>query len=545
MNNENKDLQLEQEITAPEEAMVEELTEATPAAPEKKAKKKNIFQNRRFRHGTMATVMTAVFIVAVVLVNVVAAILEENISLSLDITENQVYALSDEMKDYLATVEKEVDIYVLTTKDVLTNQGGYFAQIAETFENVRKSSSKISVEYVDLDANPTFAQKFPKLDIQSLDVVYSCGDRTKVQNIYGYDQLQYTYTSDFLNIQTGESMYAGTTITSSKAEQAIATALMNVTSDTAMLVTLLTGHGETAPSGLEALLSDNGYDVETQSLLTETTINPESDFIVISSPTSDYKAEEIAAIETFLNNKDQYGKHLIFFAPTNKAELPVLKEFLAGWGISMGKGIAYETDSNKMLAGMLQYAPYFPFLSEDSTEVLSGYDDDVLVTGYARPLNLLFDANGSMKTYSLLSHPASTVVIPFSLMDDEDAAKDWTPENAEEKGPFSGATLTSRVRYEGTTGLYNHVVAFGSANFLDSTFTQQENISNAEYFVDLVNTMSGREETSITIASKSMGGNSFTVTETTANVMMVIFCIVLPLAILIAGFVIWLRRRHL
>ena len=47
------------------------------------------------------------------------------------------------------------------------------------------------------------------------------------------------------------------------------------------------------------------------------------------------------------------------------------------------------------------------------------------------------------------------------------------------------------------------------------------------------------------IQSKTQGQNYIMVTESAANTIGIVAVIALPLAIMIVGFVIWLKRRHL
>ena len=56
--------------------------------------KKNIFNSRRFKHGSLATAMTVGFVAAVVLVNVIVGLLVERFPMNIDLTDNQIFELS-------------------------------------------------------------------------------------------------------------------------------------------------------------------------------------------------------------------------------------------------------------------------------------------------------------------------------------------------------------------------------------------------------------------------------------------------------------------
>ena len=65
----------------------------------KQPKEKSVQQlnrSRRLRHGTMATVLSVCFVAAVVLVNVIVSILVDRYPISVDLTSNKVFELSQE-----------------------------------------------------------------------------------------------------------------------------------------------------------------------------------------------------------------------------------------------------------------------------------------------------------------------------------------------------------------------------------------------------------------------------------------------------------------
>ena len=69
--------------------------------------------------------------------------------------------------------------------------------------------------------------------------------------------------------------------------------------------------------------------------------------------------------------------------------------------------------------------------------------------------------------------------------------------------------------------------------------------NNSAYFMNVVNTIADKDDTGITIESKSLESAELGVTDvTTQSVMIAIFVFILPAAILAAGLIVWLRRRN-
>lgn len=85
---------------------------------------------------------------------------------------------------------------------------------------------------VDLLENPSLAYQYE--DVQIGDIVVSCGTRSQTLDAY-----------DLFNVESGS--YYGSYITSSKAEQAMTSAIMNVTSEAQVKAAVLSGHGEQSP----------------------------------------------------------------------------------------------------------------------------------------------------------------------------------------------------------------------------------------------------------------------------------------------------------
>ena len=63
--------------------------------------KPKFLSSRRFKHGTMATVITIVVVAVVVLVNVVAGLLLGLFPSSLDLTDNNRFQLGEESIEYV------------------------------------------------------------------------------------------------------------------------------------------------------------------------------------------------------------------------------------------------------------------------------------------------------------------------------------------------------------------------------------------------------------------------------------------------------------
>ena len=89
----------EKEKAAPEKNLEPVLETGKPA-------KKNIFKSRKFKYGGIATVITVLFIVVVIVINMIMGILDSKVVMEVDLTPNKVYGLTQESIDCVQGLDK-------------------------------------------------------------------------------------------------------------------------------------------------------------------------------------------------------------------------------------------------------------------------------------------------------------------------------------------------------------------------------------------------------------------------------------------------------
>ena len=78
----------------------------------KEPKKKKSFNKKKLKYGSVATVITVVFIAVIVFINLIAGILTERKGLKLDLTPEKYYDISQQTIDYVSSIDKDVEIAV-------------------------------------------------------------------------------------------------------------------------------------------------------------------------------------------------------------------------------------------------------------------------------------------------------------------------------------------------------------------------------------------------------------------------------------------------
>lgn len=481
-----------------------------------------IFNSRKFRQGSVATAITAIVVAVIVVFNMVVSMLSDKYGLNADLTEDKIFALSEQTTDFLSSLNKDIEIYILNTEVNFSAGGDYFTQANEVIKKYAQQSPRITLQYIDLVRNPAFTTKFPDLNLSTSSIVVACGNRSTDLTPY-----------DLYNIET-DQYYGTQQIVSSKAEQAMTSALLRVTSDTLTTVSMLSGHNETELVGLKSLLEMNNYVIVEQNLVTED-IDPEATFAVISSPMRDFSEDELKRLDKFLSNNGKLGKTLLYFAAVDQPEMPNLEAFLADWGIGVGSGAVFETSNNRML-NLNMFLPVVDYTEDEYSKTVQSAGLVTLVP-YSRPLTALFSEKSSISVSSPLMFSDTSGTLP------PDVTESWQPSESDITGPIPALIVSQNMAYIGMDKVVSNVVACGSMLAVEDSYLAATSIGNGEYFMNLFNTLSDREDV-ISIQSKSIGGRELGAQSEQVISLGIIYMILLPVAVFVFGIVVWLRRRH-
>lgn len=486
-----------------------------PKAPKEKSVK-DLSRSRRLRHGSMATAISVIFVAAVVLVNVIASILVERFPISVDLTTNKVFEISDESIDYIQNIDKDINVYILATEEAFSNNNQYYNQANTVINKYALYSDRIHVQYIDIYTDVDFASQYPNETLTYGSILLDCEGRYQVLTAYDLFDVDEQYGS----------------ITSSTTEQAMTSAIMNLTDSNPISVVFLEGFGDngrTKSDNLKSILTNNGYLTSSISFITEP-IPEEADVLVLCTPTSDISDELANDLSLWLENDGRFDHTLLYFADGSQPELPVLEALLNEWGIDPEPGFLAETDANHV------YGSYTYLLTEYvENNFVDGSSKPILMPN-AKPLTALWDVNSNRHVTTILNTYPTAVVAP------EDAPEDWLPTDGEQ-GVHATGLLAYRTAYEGTTAHTSYVAAFGSMDMTNSYFTSMSALYNAEYLIAVLNRLTGKEE-GITIVGKELGTESLGISTMQALTLGGFFNYVLPVIVVIVGVVVWARRRN-
>lgn len=547
-----------------EEKEKDKLSEAeeTVSPDTQKAKK----DHKKLRHGTMATVTTIIFVAAVVLVNIIAGIIFKKYPLSLDLTKNSKYSISEESEKYVKDISADVTIKVFAKEENFTAVNDYTKQANEVIKRYCEYNSHIKAEYIDIDSNPDIVSEYSDYTIGNYSIIvespslddngnqmYDDNDKPlkKIRQVSLLDLI--TLTDEFEQQTQGYGMsgsdyltqYAGgdettafmlavqnNVVQASTADQAFVSALMAVTDPNPMTVCVLTGRSELAPlSYLKKLLQANGYTV-TEINITTDDIPSNADMCIIPAPQNDYMESEIKKVDDFVANDGKMGKQLIYIANYAQQETPNIDEFLEEYYIKFDKGVAFETDqSHFTMSGSGQI---YTIADNISGTFADGIDTkkSQLLLAYPRPIKIISEESGKQKVEALVT---ST---------DQGCIMDTETGKALENGKQTFAALSSKASFEDGGAVYSNILVLGSSEMVSDQFLMFNQFQNRTYILSLINGMTGKTSTGMTIEPKVISANIFDITAEQIRTLKIIFIGVIPAVTLITGLVIWLRRKN-
>ena len=525
---------------------------------EKKTKDGKKFNAKKLKHGTMATVFTCVFVALLVLVNVVTTMLFDRYPITIDLTTNKIYSVSNDTEDYVKKVNVDVQVTIFADENTYTNYSSYNKQAVELLKNYCKLNHHITYRFVDIDSHPEIVKEYTDT-ISQFDMIFETKTKvdgkeiSRTRKLGMLDLLTFTdefeqklsqsgYSIDTLAQQAGGDLsflsYYGSYVESSNAEQAFTSALMTVTDPNPVYVSILTGRSElTQLTYFQTLLTANGYNVNTVDITSED-IPADTDVVVIPAPKTDYLEEDIKKVSDFLNNDGNLGKQLLYIASYGQEDTPNLDEFLSEYGLSVGKGVICESDSGKYYNSPC--VTVASDVSDNFTQDVSA-EKPAILSALCRPVNTLFDEQDMVSTDAYLksSDSAYTANVDISQTTGQVIIGD-----ALVKGQQNYMAVGSKAKFtDDNKTLYSNVIAVGSEGMLSDTYLQYSQYQNSEYFISVINGLTGKTA-GITITPKTITGNVFDITQQQKTVLKWTFCLGVPVVVLIVGIVIWARRKN-
>ncbi len=472
---------------------------------------------KRLKFGANNSVILIFAIVCAVLLNAVASLAENRFpALKIDLTADAVTKISDETKALLRRLdESETEAEII----YLTGTNDEDADVSDVLRQYDAYSENISLKSENYVKNPAVVTEYQLSPSNNEGIVVVASEDS----------------SRFRVIYESEMWSSSGSTQSFLLESKLTNAIAFLMSDRAINVVMSTGHDEAEVSVLAAMLEEENMTVTSLDLSTAD-VPADTDIFMILAPQSDFMQTEVDALDTFLSN----GGNVVLAFPFN-VSLPHLEEYAATWGLNVSDDVILEQDP----ASSYQQSGMYFYPSVTDNEITSSIDKNIFAS-YARSLSS--SGAGDIYASPILTTSGEAYSVPIV---DNDFDKD-----SMEEGRFNIAYLLEKPlngSYDETAKLVvtSTPTVWGAINVLYTNYDyialqslSESRFGNRDFVLNTVSYMTGVENESIVVPSKSSSTAIMSLSSGQSAIMRLILCVLLPLAVIAAGFIVWLKRRH-
>ena len=314
--------------------------------------KLNVLKNRGSRN-KIFSLISVVAIAVLLLLNLLMTQVGQQKAVIIDLTDEELYTLSDLMKQenaYIEDLEDEVTVTFCADPDALLSSEitrvAYFMAL-----QMEKKFDNFNVECVNVTYNPTAVSKFKATSMSQIlpsDIIVSYGTRYRVVSANYF----------WITRSTGELVaYNG--------EYKLSNLIKSVTTVNRPKAYFVVDHGESYydsnnpddPKSANAvelsnLLADRGLESLPLNLGKVDKVPDDCMLLIINNPTSDYDAEgkglgefgyssECEKIERYIVEK----QGSVMIAKDYSITLPNLEDFLYEWGFDFSQSLIMDEES--------------------------------------------------------------------------------------------------------------------------------------------------------------------------------------------------------
>lgn len=455
-----------------------------------KREKHNLIGTKAFRKGSYSTVIMVVIIAIVIAANVMFSKLP-TAARNIDVSSNNLYSIGDTTHSVLDGLKNDVEIVVIKDKESTDKR------ISTLLAKYADYSDHIKVTYKDPVLYPSVLTTY---DTEENNIVIKCDATDKTTKVAFSDI-----------IVTSTSYYGSTYETSFDGEGQLTKAIDYVSNENNKLIYTISGHGESdLGKNISGLISKSNFNVKSVNLLVDNGIPDDCDMLICNQPTKDLADDELKLLREYMENG---GKMTVVLADTT-TETPNFDALMADYGISKVNGYIADTER---------------YYGQNVYQIFPNYSSGD-ITGKFGPeeYTLLFGSLGLK-----VEKTDGVTVDEFLTTSNKGAAVVGENDYTEGKYTLAAAATKDESRF----------TVFGSASIIDDKFTSYyANLMDLQVFMNSI-TANFDDVSNISIDSISLQTTYNTIAN--GSGIGAIFIGIIPVALLILGFLRWFGRRKL
>lgn len=471
------------------------------------------FKDKRFRYGSFSTVMIIIAVGLFVLVNLVVG----QLNISRDLTQEQLFSLSQGSINIVRDLDADVTIYSLFP----TGQENFLFQ--QLLEDYAAHSNRVTVTNRDPLLHPQFVESFaaPEESIAAGSII-----------VVGPERHRVVHAADLVTTQFDMNTWQNRIVSFNVEPQVTNAISFVVTADTPVIYRVIGNNEYEIPPALIHEMEMAGYEVREINLLTNE-VPEDADLLFITFGERDWSSDQAERIREYLQNDGR----AIFVLGYRTARFPMMDEVLAAFGIRIGDYIVIEGSANHFhMNNPLWLLPNF--VSNEIT-------DDLILRNFMPFIenSTGIDTLELRRTGTRIEPLIQTSSQAYGRVDPTVNTISRIPSDL--SGPFNLAvSVEDSLFLAGGQPLTTRMIVIASDNILGEGHNTAIGGSNWNFIINSLNWL--REEPSrVFIPSQPLPQTMPLLIPEGSVMMITIFSIVvLPLAFGITGLVVWLRRRN-
>jgi len=475
----------------------------------------------KVKHAAISVAISLAVLIGLLLINLLAG----EVDLDFDMTKRDLYTLTEESSSLLDNLEEQVTLYYLSA----TGQENITVfELLKQYESYRN----VSLETVDPDRNPALIARYVEESGEGEDqksiakgsvIVVSSGRSRIVPSI---DLYNVSYTE-----QGGVNVYGF------KAEQSISAAIQYTSTGKQITVYQLLGHNEYTFDDFTytPTLGKSNFTINTLNMTTTGAVPDDADILVILGPSWDYSQNEIDKIQEFLER----GGSLYAAFDLVQEDLTNLTAFLESWNIDMMKGIIMEQDSNRLIpefgSSPVVFAPIYE--EEEIAQALIENNQNMIISssiGFAetkivkRNIEFIPILSSTGKSWFRIDLNASSM----NRIITDKSGPVFAAVGAAEKNMDTGFQEGAKILVLGSAQSFSPLPNVGSLK------------ANFDFTLAALGWLAGGDK-AINIQSRSLYQLPLQMSGANAFIYAGIVIILIPFGIILAGLIVYLRRKRL
>ena len=467
-----------------------------PAAEKKAFDAKAMFNNDNYGNGLRCVIICVLAIFLVVGVNLLSTALPTAVS-HVDVSTQKVHSISDDTKELVRGLQQDIKVlYVCEDGEEDTNTTLVLNLYAD-------QSDHLSVVQIDPAFNPALIEQYTgKVTVDNNTVIVVSEDRQQVLKYSDYFKGNVFVLEDYMN-----------------------SALEFVTSDYLNKIYTLTGHGEKElTKGVVSFLGLDGFETENLRLLETKAIPEDAMAVLIHAPARDLTETEADILVDYL----AHGGKVLLVTGYTDATLPNLGTVTDYFAASLEKGMIMESDANRIAEGNTAYV--LPYVMIEGNKVLTDGVDYIMMPN-SKGIVLPKKQRDTVKT-SVVLQTAETAGSLYTNI--------FTGSQEVVEGPFN---LAVSFTEENEDGSETRLFWFSSAYIADENISNYVGGGNITLFLNAVSWVA--EDNPVpSIHGKTISTQFLTLNDSTVDLWKIVMIGAVPLAVLLVGVIVYIRRKR-